>query len=424
MKKSILYTGIALLLALAAVSGVAVVSSIRARDYKTQLQEIYAGAVLSALRQTEDMQLSLSKALLSSDTGESARYLSNVNSGAAQIGRSLSLLPMRLPEGQRAVKFANQLSDYAGTLIEALSITDSDAKQLESLIQACQAYTQALYTARDQLSSMPPTESEEKETESYDSSVSYPTLIYDGPFSDARNMQSPKALGNREITREEAAQIARDFVGENRVLEVTDGADTGGEIPCFGVTLKLQDITLEAAVTKQGGKVLFLFPDSGAFALEKSVEECRENALNFLRAKGYEDMRSTYFQVYEGVAVLSFAAVQGDTILYPDLIKVQLRMDTGEVVGVEARNYLTNHTARGSLKPLLTLEEAQGAVSDRLQVSSSQLCLIPTDQGEKLCYEFKGQYNGASYLSYIDAENGTQQELFKIVETSSGLETA
>ena len=152
------------------------------------------------------------------------------------------------------------------------------------------------------------------------------------------------------------------------------------------------------------------------------MEECRENALRFLEARGYENMRPTYFQVYQGVAVISFAAVQGETLLYPDLIKVQLRLDTAQVVGVEARNYLQNHAPRGLLVPTLSLEEAQGAVSSRLSIQRSQLCLIPTEGGEKLCYEFQGSYGGQTYLVYINAANGHQEQLLKVVEGETGLE--
>ena len=421
MKKRTLLGGLLLLTVMAAACAAAVVYANRAAEGQAQLQEIYTGAVLSAMRQTEDMQLSLSKAVLSSDAGESARYLSQVAGGAQEISRSLSLLPLDVRDIQRAVKFANQSADYARTLIAQGTLTDDDARQLESLIAACAQYTEALYAARDQLSVPEKADSGEK---SYDSGVSYPTLIYDGPFSDARNRESPKGLGSREVTREEAETAAREFIGAERIAEVSQGADTGGTLPCYGVTLKLNDITLEAAVTKQGGKVLFLFPDSGSFPAEKSVEECRENAQRFLVQRGYENMTDTYFQVYEGVAVISFAATQGDILLYPDLIKVQVRMDTGEVVGLEARNYLMNHTARGLMKPRLSEEEARCAVSDKMKITGDRLCLIPTEQGEKLCYEFKGLYNGAAYLTYIDAEDGTQRELFKVVETGSGLEAA
>lgn len=427
MKKKFPITFVVLAIALAVTAGIGAAAITRAEGYKARLREVYDGALLSALRQMEDMQLALSKALLSGDPGESAHYLNTVSSGAAQVQRSLSLLPLSHTATQNAVKFANQLSDYTGVLISGEGLTEADALQLDGLISACEQYTAALYAARETLSTQavagqnafyaaPDTE------KAYDSAVSYPTLIYDGPFSDARDMGTAKALGPREITREEAQQIAREFVGADRVVRLSLGADTGGAIPCYGVTLELSDVTLEAAVTRQGGKILWLAPDTADFSPEKSVEECREAALSFLSSRGYENMRATYFQVYQGVTVISFAATQGDALLYPDLIKVQLRLDTAQVVGIEARNYLQNHTARGVLHPSLSVEEAQGAVSSRLKVESSQLCLIPVEESEKLCYEFKGVYNGHTYLAYINANTGKQEQLLKVVEGDTGLE--
>lgn len=419
-----------LTLALAAAAGFGAVQSIRAAKMEARLQEVYDGALLSALRQMEDMQLMLSKALLSADPGESMQYLSQASGGAAQVQRSLSLLPLSHTATQNAVKFANQLSDYTGVLIAAQTLTEQDISRLDGLIDACEAASQALYAARDTLSAQATAgesafyPAQDAAQQSFDSAVAYPTLIYDGPFSDARIDGPAKGLGPREISREEALQLARDFVGSGRVLSVRAGTDSGGPIPCYGVTLQLQDVTLEAAVTRQGGKMLWLSPNSGEFPAEKSVEDCREAAQMFLAARGFEGMRATYFQVYDGVAVISFAATQGDTLLYPDQIKVQLRMDTAQVVGLEARNYLQNHTARSMLLPALTLEEAQGAVSDRLAIETAQLCLIPDHDGEVLCYEFKGRYNGATYLCYINAETGRQQELLKVIETETGLETA
>ncbi|MBE5781692.1 MAG: hypothetical protein E7329_00085 [Clostridiales bacterium] len=428
MKKNFSVILLSLALAFALAAGISTAAIIQGERYKARLQEIYDGAILAALRQMEDMELAINKSILSSDQA-AHQYLSQVSSGAAQVQRSLSLLPLSHTATQSAVKFANQLSDYTLALLRGESYSERDLEQLNALISALEESTAALYAARDALSyqaasgetAFYPTE---ENTQAYDSAVSYPTLIYDGPFSDARETGTPKALGLREITREEAHQAAMDFVGADRVLSVSQGADMGGVIPCYGVTLQLKDITLEAAVTRQGGKILWLAPDTANFSQEKSVEECREAALSFLSSRGYENMQSTYFQVYQGVAVISFAATQGQTLLYPDLIKVQLRMDTAQVVGIEAKNYLMNHTARGVLSPSITLEEAQGAVSDRLTIEESRLCLIPDDGSEKLCYEFKGIHNGHIYLVYISAETGKQEEILKVVETSTGLETA
>ena len=428
MKKKFPLILLSLALAFALAAGISTAAIIQGERYKARLQEIYEGAILAALRQMEDMELALSKSVLSGAQAAD-QYLSQVSSGAAQVQRSLSLLPLSHTATQSAVKFANQLSDYTLSLLNSESYSNKDLEQLSSLIAALEQSAAALYAAREALSSQAAQGETafypaEESGPAYDSAVSYPTLIYDGPFSDARDSGVPTALGPREVTREEAHQAALEFVGADRVISLSQGADMGGVIPCYGVTLQLKDITLEAAVTRQGGKILWLAPDTADFSQEKSVEECRKAALSFLGARGYENMQPTYFQVYQGVAVISFAATQGNTLLYPDQIKVQLRMDTAQVVGIEAKNYLMNHTARGVLTPSITLEEAQGAVSSRLQIEESRLCLIPDDGNEKLCYEFKGTYNGHTYLVYISAENGKQEKILKVVETSSGLETA
>ena len=185
----------------------------------------------------------------------------------------------------------------------------------------------------------------EQGTEALGDSLQYPTLIYDGPFSDARK-EEPLPFEGEEISWEEAEQIARDCIGKERVLRTDHGTDTFGPNPCHGITLVLSDITLEAAVTKKGGKVLWITPDNGAFSSQVTLEQCRESAQAFLQRNGFPDMARTFFQVYEGVAVLSFAPRENHVLLYPDLVKVQLRMDTAEVVGLETRAYHQHHRSR------------------------------------------------------------------------------
>jgi len=421
---------VCLAIALAVSLGVCARTLILRNGADAKLREVYRGAVLSALRQMEDIELNLSKALVSSDQASADSFVSRAAAGAGQVGRSLSLLPLSHPAGKNAVKFVNQAADYLSALV-GRPIGTEDVERISALTDACRAYALALYDARETLPVAAASEKtfygagdESGDGGGYDSQVSYPTLIYDGPFSDARDSGAPKALAGRTITKEEAMALARQIIGEDRVTAVSPGADTGGSIPCWGVTVEADGVTMQAAVTQTGGKLLWLAPEKADFIPGKSLEECRESALLFLRRNGFENMEATYFQVYQGVAVISFAAKQGDTLLYPDLIKVQLRMDTAQVVGVEARNYLTNHTTRGALIPALSLEEAEGRVSERLKLTHGRLCLIPTDGGEKLCYEFRGDYLGHTYLCYINAQDGTQEQLLKVIEESSGIETA
>ena len=414
-----------LAIGLALVAGIAARTMIRADRMEARLREVYDGAVLSALRQMEDMELNIGKALLSSG-GAADAYLNRVSAGAAEVQRSLSLLPLAHTATKSAVKFANQVADYAGTLLGQDALTQADADTLTALVAACAESASALYAARDALSAAAVAGTEAfypaGDAPSYDSAVAYPTLIYDGPFSDARETGQARGLGLEQVTREEALGIARAFVGEERVVAVSPGADMGGSIPCYGVTADLGDMTLQLAVTRQGGQVLWMAPDPADFVQEKTVAQCRDSAARFLASRGYGDMEPTYFQVYQGVAVISFAAAQGDTLLYPDLVKVQLRLDTAQVVGIEARNYLQNHGSRGSLTPDLTPDQAKSALSPRFSAEDSRLCLIPTDGGEKLCYEFRGEFDGETYLCYINARTGRQEELLRVVEGETGLQ--
>lgn len=394
-------------------------------QYRKQLTEIYRGAALSAVRNMESMEYSLNKAMLSGEGAAAAQYLTIASDLAGQAQSSLSLLPLSHPDTMQAVKMTNQLSDYVQTLQKQNGITPYDARQLRQLLKTSREYAELLYNNEEMLTRAagePASFYPEQGTQALDETLQYPTLIYDGPFSDARK-EEPLPLEGKEISWEEAEKIARNCIGEDRVIRTGHGTDTFGPNPCHGVTLVLDDVTLEAAVTKKGGKVLWLTPDNASFESLVTLEQCREEALAFLQRNGFPPMECTSFQMYEGVAVLAFAAVDDNILLYPDLVKVQLRMDDAKVVGLESKNYWQNHQARNILPPALSAEEIQSLLPIQLQVSGSRLCVIPVNEREVLCWEFSCSYENEDYLLYINAENGQQENILQIVESPTGIET-
>lgn len=395
---------IALSVCLLAVSVYAVDRAAAAESWRARLRETYDGALMTAMTRIEDMQVKLQKALLAGSEEDGLQYLSAVAGGAESVRQNLSLLPLSHAATQDAVKFANQLGDYSQALIASAGdgFTEDDYQSLDSMIAACAQLTEALYAAREAIAEaalngeavfwLSADEAKEGGGAISDGDVSYPTLIYDGPFSDDAATGAPKALGTNLITREDAEQLARGFVGTARVSEISRGADTGGDLAAYGVTARAGDVTLEMAISKTGGKLVWMSPDTAGFEAKYGIEECRAAALKYLELNGYGDMQACYFQVYDGIAVVNFAAVQGGVLLYPDLVKIQVRMDTAEVVGVEATRYLTHHAPRPGLIAGISEEEAQGAVSDRLTVDSSRLCVIPAGAKEYFCYEFTCRY--------------------------------
>ena len=81
-------------------------------------------------------------------------------------------------------------------------------------------------------------------------------------------------------------------------------------------------------------------------------------AEEFLKGIGYNNMKATYSMAYEGQMVTNFAYEQEGVLIYSDLIKVKLALDNGDIIGLEAQGYLTNHHERDIEKPKISEEES------------------------------------------------------------------
>ena len=431
------------LLLFVCITGLALESN-RAQQAETALEEIYQSALMETTEQMQALSLALEKVLVSGDAAQCTRLLSQISQLSDDVRRNLTFLPLSHEAMVPTLVFANQLAEYAGTLLPVLveqgALPTQDAAQLETLLTDCtQLGTQlalaqqslqeqrlALYTGEQVFTAVSASDSRPLEAlGDQDHGMQYPTLIYDGAFSDARHLGAPKGLPEGTVTQDEAVAIARAFVGEERVISARNAPATSGALPAWGVTVVTQDLQLNLEITTQGGKVLWMMPESAGFTPALEEARCRELAAAFLREKGFGEMVCTHAQRYEsGIMVLNFAAEQDGVLLYPDLVKVQLRLDTGDVVGLEANNYWMNHVERELDPPALTAQEAAALLAPGLDTQSNRLCVIPYRDGEQLCYEFTVCKGDGTYLIYLDADTGKEVELLKRIDTEQGVLTA
>ena len=413
---------------------------IQAQRSAQALEDAYAQRVLETQEHLQAIGLKLGKAPVAADARTQVELLAGISRQADSVVSGLSALPLSHIAMSDTLKFCNQLSEYA--MVLALSVaagqplTEQETAELVSLESQCALLTGQFATAREtmvaeslRLTARPGVFYAEaqaarrplEQVADPDNGMDYPSMIYDGAFSDARHYGSPKALGEGRIDQRQAMEAARAFVGEERVRSVEAAPDSGGALASYGVKLTLNDgVVLNAEVTRQGGKMLWMVPEHAAFEPGWTLEECAEAARDFLLDRGYGEMEANHYQVYDGLAVINFVAVQDGVLLYPDLVKVQVRMDTGEVVGLEANNYLMNHTERTGLSPALSGEQALEKASSRLEAGQARLCVIPYREGERLCYEVPGRYEGREYRVYIDALTGEEAEVLMMVDSVGG----
>ena len=396
-------------------------------------------AMYEVVSKLSDIEMRLGKLLVSAGAAQGEKLLGDLQRQAEDVQTNLSQLPLSHHAVSGTIKFVNQLSDYAGVLSQSVTqgrpLSDQDLRQVEAMMNNCALLNQQIREIEGEIASgkalgeaemlfwQDPQENAPPMELAAGSSngIEYPTLMYDGPFSDGKHQGPPLALaGREEITMARAMELAANFVGRERVHRVGEGVNTEGAIPTYGVSLLTDDGTLNVQVSRQGGQVLWMIPEAAGFGSGLDVGECAIRAYEFLSSRGFGHMEPNYWQTYDGLTIINFAASEDGVLLYPDLIKVQVRMDTGAVVGWEANNYLMNHRARTLTRPVFSKEQAFQLVSERLTVDRTRLCVIPTEQGEKLCYEFGGTWADRYYLVYVDAIQGVEVNILQIIDTEGG----
>ncbi len=132
-------------------------------------------------------------------------------------------------------------------------------------------------------------------------------------------------------------------------------------------------------------------------------------------------MKETYYLKQEGIVTINYAYHQNEVTMYPDLIKLKIALDNGEVLGIETTGYLNSHEQRNLPTPKISKEEAKKNLNKNLEIRSEALAVIPTEyQTEILCWEFKGRVDENEFLVYINAENGREEDILVIQNTPNG----
>ncbi len=135
-------------------------------------------------------------------------------------------------------------------------------------------------------------------------------------------------------------------------------------------------------------------------------------------------MKPTYYLKQGGAVTINYAYLQDNVTIYPDLIKVKIALDNGEVLGMETTGYLNNHTQRTIETPSISLEKAKALLNKKLSITSEDLAIIPTEWNTEIfCYEFKGRVDDTDFLVYVNAQTGKEENILVIIDTPDGILT-
>ena len=399
------------------------------------LEAGYQKSFYDTVEQVDNIDLNLSKALATSDSGALQKYLVDTAINSELAENDLQQLPLQDESKFYTTKLINQIGDYAkylnNKLINGEKLSEEDYQSLDRLYRANQTLKESLgrmvsdMGEKFSFSSMLEKGNGNIVVEGFDElqnlSVQYPELIYDGPFSDGLNEREIKGLKGEEISEESAREKFSQIFANYALKDVKSVGSASGDIECYNVQATVDGDLMYAQISKKGGELIMFSFAGSCDAVYCDGDDATKVAEEFLQSLGYEDMKPVWINLSNNVYTINFAFEQNGVIVYSDLVKVRVCAQTQTVIGLEARTYFTNHTQRVIEKASLTKAQAVEKVSTNIEVKTARLAVVPIGQkSEKLCYEIHGEYDGSTYYVYIDATTGRQVEMFKVIESTEG----
>ena len=445
------------------------------------LENLYQRSFYDLVNNVNNMEVEVSKLMVSNDSTSQQKSLSKLKQQSSDAENSLSLLPINENILEKTTRFMNQFNGYCTSLItykdgkienedyETLGNAYNSISNIKTELNKIMEKIMKGYRISDNINGNDVNSDFSLNFSSLSNdTIEYPSLIYDGPFSDSTLKKSIKGLKSTEISENDAENLITKIF-DNKITNLNFLGETNSNFVTFDFGVNTEDgKNYFIQITKQGGFLLTISSNvlndnlgsvstevvkddnsSGEIEItdennvdESSINKTEESSIvkvesinnltseiekaidtaeNFAKKLGLNDMKCVWSAASEEISYINLAPVIDDIIMYPDLIKVKVDLKNNSLVGWEATSYAYNHTERDDLIPQLSEDEARKLVSSNLDVNSQKLCVIPLDYvGETLAYEFSGKYNDFNYYLYIDAYNGSQVRILKVVQTDEG----
>ncbi len=425
-------------------SGFVYTNYLETQHYKWLLEAEYRQYFGTLMESIDKLHTTLQKGQYSSSPVMMASLSTEVSRQSAVASAALSGLPFSNVELENTAKFLSQVGDYSQVLsrkdVLGQSVTEDEKKNMQGLSDTALRLSSSLNELYKQVfeSNLSVSDAVKEDNQSGVSmsnsikeiETEFPQnagLIYDGPFSDHINkMEALLLKGKEDVSKDTALEKAAEtFKLEKKDLKLVGESNTDGNIDLYSFSKDEKDHSVYIDVTKKGGLIMNMMNSRAVTEMNLGAKDCIKKATDFMKTLGLENMVENYYISRNNVLTVNFAFTKDDVTYYPDLIKVSIAHDDGEVVGFESRGYIMSHTDRTVPTIQITSEQAILKVKDGLTLENSRLAVIPSaGKQERFCHELKfvDQY-GQKCLIYVNVETGIEEQILILIEDDNGILT-
>ena len=414
---------------------------------KQQSENSYNRSMYELIEYMKNVEVSLAKLQVTTTTSLTSRTLADIWRQSNLAADNLSQLPVDHNAMNNTSKYLTQVSDFSYSLLKQTinneKITDEQYEKIKEIYEQAGSLTEILNNIYGDLNegkmkwntiTKKGDEELPNATEPINENISnigktfqeYEGLIYDGAFSDHILSKEPLGLEDKEYTKEEAETKIREIFGEENISKLNFETEIEEKIAIYRFNMKLKESTNDFTIdiTKKGNKVYSMISNRSVNEAKITNEEARDIGIEFMKKLGVDSMKETYYLITDNMITINYAYSQDGIIMYPDLVKVKIALDNGEVCSIETQGYIFNHKIREIESSDTTISQAKQVLNKNIEVLSENLAVIPTEsKDEVLTYEFKGKIDDRDYLVYINAKTLQEERVMLIINTPGGILT-
>lgn len=389
-----------------------------------KLEAVYQKSFYDLISDVNDIEIKLDKLSLSSSATYQRELLDDLSRRADLASVNVSQLSSSGGVLESTARYINQLSDYAKHLTKKLDkgekLTMEEKQALKSLAEVSTQIGVKLAQMQNRLGSGYGFIDAGEGGIAFDlgemdqTSIDYPELIYDGPFSDSIVNKEPEGITGDKITIDAGLERAKLACGGKEILPV---GVWEGKINTLNYAT--QDNSTLVKLAENG--MLLMYSTLGQEGQgELSEEDCVEIARTYIEKNGFNSLVPVWYSNYNGNVFVNFVYEEDDVIYYNDMVKVKVSSISGEVLAFEGLAYAYNHKERSLITPTITEEEVKAKLSADISVEAIRPALVPKGQEEILTYEIFGSKGEKKYFVYLDATSGEEVNILCVIDSEQG----
>ncbi len=434
-KNFFIISAILLLVAIILLSVFLGIAKSNEEKWKTNSEYNYENAYYTLSDSLLNMENNLSKLRVTRSDSLVNEMLIEIAMNSQTAVANLTTLSYGGYDLSNAIKYCNQVGDYSKFLAQKLNagseISEEDRKTLDGLYQSTFKLGKSLGKVKEKLvEGGRIIDGLNKLNEEFiviasglvDGSIEYPSLIYDGAFSDSLINREVKGLSGEDISKDGQEDRIKKILCDYDVKSITFIGENTNGFDSFLYQANMSNGQIASIqLAKKGGAIVMWDTSFDAQEPKLTVEEGTLLAEQYMKKQGYDDMKGVYACVTDGLLYVNMCYTKDDIIYYPDMIKVKVSLDDGKIVGFEGLNYIYNHTQRDTQSPSITEGEVTNMDFGNMSVTSVRLALIPMSNGkELLTYEVYGSMDNINFYIFVDAKTGKEVRVMQVIDSDEG----